>query len=107
MIHKKDIDRVMGFGADGVQLGTRFLASEESSANAEFKQAVVDSTDDDIIVYMSSARLPARALKQSNFATLEDTRTCIANCLRFCAYRDRKPGYAEMCILKELTKSME
>lgn len=35
----------MALGADGVQIGSRFVASEESSAHINFKQAVVDAQD--------------------------------------------------------------
>ena len=45
-----DIIRFMKMGADGVQMGTRFLATEESSATVKYKQAVVDAREDDIIV---------------------------------------------------------
>ncbi|HBR22108.1 MAG TPA: hypothetical protein DD713_06005, partial [Nitrospiraceae bacterium] len=35
-----DIIRFLKMGADGVQMGTRFLATEESSATIEYKEAV-------------------------------------------------------------------
>ena len=35
----------MALGADGVQIGSRFVASEESSAHQAFKQAVTDATE--------------------------------------------------------------
>lgn len=35
----------MALGAEGVQVGTRFAASQESSAHPSFKQAVADATD--------------------------------------------------------------
>lgn len=41
------IDRV---GADGVQMGSRFAATLESGASPEFKKAIIESTEDDIIV---------------------------------------------------------
>ncbi len=37
----EDIRRFLALGADGVQMGTRFLATEESSATEAYKQAVV------------------------------------------------------------------
>ena len=55
-------------GADGVQMGTRFLATEESSASAEYKQAVVNVREEDIIVADkpgSPCGLPFRVIKQS------------------------------------------
>ncbi|NTU42399.1 MAG: nitronate monooxygenase [Nitrospirales bacterium] len=63
-----DIANFMKMGADGVQMGTRFLATEESSASAEYKQAVVGAGEEDIIVAHdpgSPCGLPFRVIKQS------------------------------------------
>ena len=40
----------MILGADGVQMGSRFVASTEASAHPNFKQAVVDTKDGDTMV---------------------------------------------------------
>ncbi len=63
-----DIVRFMKMGADGVQMGTRFLATEESSASPLYKKAVVDAKEEDIIVADkpgSPCGLPFRVIKQS------------------------------------------
>ena len=63
-----DIRKFLDMGADGVQMGTRFLATEESSASADYKTAVIASTDDDIVVATdpgSPCGLPFRVIKQS------------------------------------------
>lgn len=64
----EDIVRFLKMGADGVQMGTRFLATEESSATAKFKQAVVNAAEEDIILAYdpgSPCGLPFRVIKQS------------------------------------------
>jgi len=64
----QDIRQFMSKGADGVQMGTRFLATEESSATEAYKQAVVQATDEDIVVAHrpgSPCGLPFRVIKQS------------------------------------------
>ena len=68
----EDILRFLKMGADGIQMGTRFLATEESSANEAYKNAVVGCTERDIIVVDpetnppgSSCRLPFRIIRQS------------------------------------------
>lgn len=64
-------DDILGFikmGADGVQMGTRFLATEESSASGEYKQAVIAAKEEDIVVAHdpgSPCGLPFRVIKQS------------------------------------------
>lgn len=67
-----DILSFLKMGADGVQMGTRFLATEESSATAEYKQAVINAKDEDIIVAYDSftppgspCGLPFRIIKES------------------------------------------
>jgi nitronate monooxygenase len=63
-----DIVRFMKMGADGVQMGTRFLATEESSASPAYKEAVINAGKDDIIVAHkpgSPCGLPFRIIKQS------------------------------------------
>ncbi len=63
-----DITKFMMMGADGVQMGTRFLATEESSATEAYKQAVVMAKEEDIVVAHrpgSPCGLPFRVIKQS------------------------------------------
>ncbi len=64
----EDIARFMAMGADGVQMGTRFLATIESSATEAYKQAVVQAREADIVVAHrpgSPCGLPFRVIKQS------------------------------------------
>lgn len=64
----EDILRFLQLGADGVQMGTRFLATEESSATEEYKQAVVNARQEDIIVADepgSPCGMPFRVIRQS------------------------------------------
>ena len=64
----EDIVSYMAMGADGVQMGTRFLATEESSASEAYKQAVVGAKEADIVVAHrpgSPCGLPFRVIKQS------------------------------------------
>jgi nitronate monooxygenase len=75
-----DINKFMGMGADGVQMGTRFLATEESSATEAYKQAVIGAKEDDIVVAHrpgSPCGLPFRVIKQSPMylSSLEARRT--------------------------------
>ncbi len=56
----------MILGADGVQLGSRFVASEESSAHHAFKQMVVDSKEGDTHLTLKELA-PVRMLKNKFF----------------------------------------
>lgn len=62
----EDIWKFLNLGASGVQLGTRFLATEESGATDEFKQQVVLADERDIAVVNSSpCGFPFRILTTS------------------------------------------
>jgi nitronate monooxygenase len=63
-----DIRRFLALGADGVQMGTRFLATEESGATQAYKEAVLRATQSDILVAHdpgSPCGLPFRVLRES------------------------------------------
>lgn len=56
----------MALGADGVQMGSRFVASEESSANINFKKSVIQSNEGDTRL-MFRQLTPVRLLKNNFF----------------------------------------
>jgi nitronate monooxygenase len=63
-----DIERFLAMGASGVQMGTRFLATEESTASEEYKQAVIAAKEEDITIAIdpgSPCGLPFRVIRQS------------------------------------------
>jgi len=49
----EDIVKFLRMGADGVQMGTRFLVTVESSASDAYKQAVINAGKDDIVIAQS------------------------------------------------------
>jgi len=52
-------------GADGVQLGTRFICSSECEAHINYKQAIVNASERDAVVCGISIGHPVRALKNN------------------------------------------
>ncbi|MFM8963775.1 MAG: NAD(P)H-dependent flavin oxidoreductase [Sphingomonadales bacterium] len=61
---------VMNLGADGAQVGSRFVASIESSAHANFKQAVIDSQEGDTLLTLKELT-PVRLLKNPFFEQVQ------------------------------------
>ena len=101
-----------------MQIGTRFLATNESGASQDFKESVIRAKESDIHEYISNAMLPARALNDSGiFSVIEGrtahTRECVENCLTHCAFRDGVSTLpngetpAQMCILHALAHATE
>ncbi len=52
----------LALGAEGVQIGTRFAATIESSAHPRFKQAMLDAGDTDTVLTLKNV-VPVRMLK--------------------------------------------
>jgi NAD(P)H-dependent flavin oxidoreductase YrpB (nitropropane dioxygenase family) len=51
------------YGADGIQIASRFVLSDECDVADEFKQAYLDAKKDDIVITSSPVGLPGRAIK--------------------------------------------
>jgi len=60
----------MVLGADGVQIGSRFVASTESSTHQNFKQVVVDSNEGDTQLTLKELA-PVRLIKNKFFNDLQ------------------------------------
>jgi enoyl-[acyl-carrier protein] reductase II len=61
----------MVLGAEGIQMGTRFAASVESSAHPEFKRRMVEATDGDTLVTMKNV-IPVRLMKNAFFDKIQE-----------------------------------
>jgi len=98
VISGADIAEVLDMGAAGVQMGTRFAATVESSAPEAFKQMYVDATPEEVVLIKSPVGLPGRALKnpfwertqRGDYPRIESCRACLKEC------------HKEYCIIKEL-----
>lgn len=60
----------MALGADGVQIGSRFVASTEASANINFKKAVIDSKEGDTKLMLKKLA-PVRLLRNDFFEKVQ------------------------------------
>ncbi len=54
--------QVMRIGYAGAQLGTRFIATEECRAHDEYKQAIVDADEDDIVLTVRLSGVPVSVI---------------------------------------------
>ena len=62
---------VMILGADGVQIGSRFAASEESSSHQAFKQAIVEAKEGDTQLTLKELA-PVRLIKNKFFEEIQE-----------------------------------
>jgi len=96
-----DIKETLDLGAAGVQMGTRFVATNESSAPDAFKQMYVDATPDSIVLVKSPVGLPGRALRnpfwertqEGDYPAIPGCQACLKEC------------HKEYCIINELEMS--
>ena len=66
VVNGRQILAAMVMGAEGVQMGSRFVASEEASSHIEFKKAVINSKEGDTILTMKQLT-PVRMMKNKFF----------------------------------------
>ncbi len=75
----------LALGAAGVQIGTRFAASEESSAHPKYKQAIVEA-DDTATALIMKKLIPVRLIKNKFYQeikSLEEKGASITEMARF------------------------
>ncbi len=60
----------MALGAEGAQIGTRFVASEEASSHIDFKKAVIDSGEGDTMLSLKKLT-PVRLLKNNFYQLIQ------------------------------------
>jgi enoyl-[acyl-carrier protein] reductase II len=62
----------MALGAEGVQMGSRFLTTKECHVHDKYKQAIVDAKDTDTTITRRKLGLRVRSLKNEFTLHLED-----------------------------------
>lgn len=101
VITPEDAERMLSLGVDGVQMGSRFIASKECEVDDFFKQMYIDAKEGDIVKMMSSAGLPANAIISPYVQKVLDETTdrpanCV-KCLKKCTYK--------FCVNEKLRKA--
>ena len=66
IVNGRQMLAAMVMGAEGIQVGSRFVASEEASSHVEFKRAVIHSEEGDTILTMKQLT-PVRMMKNKFF----------------------------------------
>jgi len=103
---RADLQYALEQGADGVQMASRFVCTEECDAEDAFKQAYINCKQEDIGLVMSPAGLPGRALignvEVVRQHDLDMDLRCPLNCLKKCTYKDCKERF---CIITALDRA--
>jgi nitronate monooxygenase len=84
----EDINNIMKLGASGVQMGTRFVTTDECDASQGFKQAYIDACEKDIEIIKSPVGMPGRAILSDFIRKVKDGRKqpkkCPFKCIKTC-----------------------
>ncbi len=110
------IKELFGMGASGVQIGTPFAVTEEGDAHINFKKVLLEAKPEDIVTFMSTAGLPARAVltpwlkkylereERVRSRATPEKGTCAVSfeCLTYCGLKDGDPAAGQFCIDTQL-----
>ncbi len=101
-----DIARFLKLGVQGVQIGTRFVATDECAVPPSFKQKYIDARDEDLVLIQSPVGLPGRAIHTRFIDKLMQGKSeeiaCNYQCLKTCDVKT-----APYCIAKALLNAVD
>ena len=99
-----DIKKALDLGASGVQMATRFVATEECDAHQNFKEAYVNAKEEDIERVVSPVGLPGRAIANDFTRRVKEGQEKIKACYR--CLNGCSPKTAPYCITEALIASV-
>lgn len=106
----QDVLHALELGADGVQVATRFVTTEECDAPMCYKQSYIDAKEEDIVITQSPVGMPGRAIRNHFLEQVEERKAKGENakishcyqCLEHC-----NPASIPYCITKALSNAAE
>ena len=101
----KDIAKYIKLGANGVQMATRFVATEECDASDNFKQAYINAKKEDIKIIKSPVGMPGRAIKNEFIKKVEESKDKITKCYK--CIKTCNPVETPYCITKALINAVK
>lgn len=99
-----DVEHAINLGADGVQVASRFVVTQECDASNAYKQAYLKAKKEDIRIVISPVGMPGRAIQNAFLETIKTHRepiTKCSQCLEKC-----NPADTPYCITKALINAV-
>lgn len=97
---REDMLHAMELGADGVQMGTRFVTTWECDASEAYKQTYLHAKKEDIVIVDSPVGMPGRAIRNRFLEKKESRRESIKKCYQCIATCN--PANTPYCITRAL-----
>ncbi len=105
-----DINNIMKLGASGVQMGTRFVTTDECDASKGFKQSYIDAEEKDIEIIKSPVGMPGRAIFSNFIRKVKDgkrhPKKCPFKCIHTCNI-DKSPYCIIVALISALRGNFE
>lgn len=102
---RKDMEHVMKLGADGVQMGTRFVTTKECDADEAYKQSYIKAKKEDIKIVQSPVGMPGRAILNPFLEKVKTEKCKIKHCYQCIVTCDKKT--IPYCITEALVNAAE
>lgn len=102
---RQDIDHYLSLGLDGVQMATRFVATEECDAHPDFKKAYLQANKEDIAIVESPVGMPGRAILNAYALERKKNREKVTHCFRCLEHCD--PATTPYCITMALIRAVQ
>ncbi|MCI9534508.1 MAG: nitronate monooxygenase [Lachnospiraceae bacterium] len=101
----EDVKHAIELGADGVQVATRFVTTEECDAPMVYKQSYLNAKKEDIIITKSPVGMPGRAIRNKFLDHIGKQKKNIEHCYQCLEHCD--PKTIPYCITKALSNAAE
>lgn len=105
IFERSDVAHMIELGADGVQIASRFVATEECDASWAYKQAYIQASKEDIVIIQSPVGMPGRALRNTFIKKLEQGQIPIKRC--FHCIKKCSPEKIPYCITQALVNAVK
>lgn len=105
IVDGKEIGELLSAGAQGVQIGTLFAATNECDASLAWKNELIRADKEDVVIIQSPVGLPGRAVSNKFLeGVLSEKKAfqCSVNCLKSCT-----PVTAPYCIADALINAQK
>jgi len=102
---KKDIQKFLALGADGVQMATRFITTYECDASEKYKEMFLKAKQEDIQLVSSPVGMPGRAINNKLTQMIKTKRIPVKKCYRCLIPCDIKT--TPYCISNALIKAVK
>lgn len=102
---KDDVVHALQLGADGVQVASKFVATEECDAAEAYKQAYIQAKPSDVAIIESPVGMPGRALKNKFLEQVKQNPPVIGKCYGCLAKCN--PARIPYCITDALIRAVK